>query len=218
MIKGSASLSAKVDIFEKLITSNRSRFLNALAQASDVYTQIDNIISKLENPEPGSSFDMTKANELRNQLANLNKNRTDIDPKQMAQALTQVMALTMGKEGGLPIYNDAWNLYKELQGGSKSAKQPLSNNKNLYNGSKIDPIFQIMLNVNPDGKLGPITQSALNRYKISVKNPEMSNELAFEALKREPEYNAKKAITFDDNTNLYARQTGGIDRQNPFEG
>lgn len=68
---------------------------------------------------------------------------------------------------------------------------------------KIDPVFQTMLGVNPDGALGPMTQSALDRYKATIGMPQSSNELTFEALKREPQYKTRQAIPYDDNSNTY---------------
>jgi hypothetical protein len=52
----------------------------------------------------------------------------------------------------------------------------------------IDKAFQTILGVEADGALGPITQKALDAYKARVNpsNPTMSNELAFEFLKKEP--------------------------------
>ena len=70
--------------------------------------------------------------------------------------------------------------------------------------AKIDPIFQTMLGVNPDTQLGPQTQAALDRYKASRKSPSMSNELAFEYLKKEPAYASRSAMQYDDNSNTYA--------------
>jgi hypothetical protein len=67
----------------------------------------------------------------------------------------------------------------------------------------IDKKFQAMLGVNTDGALGHITQSALDIYKKSVDNPGISNELAFEYLKREPEFATGKAMVYDDNANVY---------------
>lgn len=84
-----------------------------------------------------------------------------------------------------------------------------------WTGPKIDPIFQTMLGVNPDGKLGRITQSALDIYKKS-RNPGMSNELAFEYLKREPQYKAKMPLPYDDNSNTYGSTANQIVRENPF--
>jgi hypothetical protein len=80
---------------------------------------------------------------------------------------------------------------------------------------RIDTVFQTMLGVNPDGSLGPMTQSALDRYKAS-RNPGMSNELAFEYLKREPEYRGKRALPWDDNSNTYGSTANQIARENPF--
>jgi hypothetical protein len=61
-----------------------------------------------------------------------------------------------------------------------------------------------MLGVNPDGKLGSQTQHALNRYKAS-RNPNMTNALAYEYLKKEPEYASRSEMRYDDNSNTYAR-------------
>lgn len=80
---------------------------------------------------------------------------------------------------------------------------------------RIDPIFQTMLGVNSDGSLGPMTQSALDRYKAS-RNPGMSNELAFEYLKREPEYRGRRALPWDDNSNTYGSTANQIVRESPF--
>lgn len=83
--------------------------------------------------------------------------------------------------------------------------------------SKIDTTFQTMLGVNPDGSLGPMTQSALEQYKKSVGIPngagseatlrtdsKKTNQQAFDHLKQRPEYQTKKRIAWDDNTNTYA--------------
>jgi hypothetical protein len=70
--------------------------------------------------------------------------------------------------------------------------------------AKIDPIFQTMLGTAPDTQLGPQTQAALDRYKASRKNPGMTNELAFEYLKKEPAYASRSAMQYDDNSNTYA--------------
>ena len=69
-----------------------------------------------------------------------------------------------------------------------------------WTGERIDPTFQKMLGVNPDGKLGRQTQHALNRYKA---NRNMTNALAYEALKKEPEYATGAAMKYDDNSNTY---------------
>ena len=71
-----------------------------------------------------------------------------------------------------------------------------------WTGQRIDPIFQKMLGVNPDGKLGTQTQHALNRYKAG-RNYNMTNALAYEYLKREPEYTTQSAMQYDDNSNTY---------------
>jgi hypothetical protein len=60
----------------------------------------------------------------------------------------------------------------------------------------IDKTFQVILGVDPDGSLGPITQKALDAYKAKVNpnNPTMNNQLAFEFLKREPQYQTKQLL------------------------
>lgn len=73
-----------------------------------------------------------------------------------------------------------------------------------WTGQRIDPIFQKMLGVNPDGKLGRQTQYALNRYKAG-RNYNMTNALAYEYLKKEPEYATQSAMQYDDNSNTYTR-------------
>jgi hypothetical protein len=73
-----------------------------------------------------------------------------------------------------------------------------------WTGETIDPVFQTMLGVNADGKLGRQTQYALNRYKAG-RNPNMTNALAYEYLKKEPEYASKAAMKYDDNSNTYAK-------------
>lgn len=72
-----------------------------------------------------------------------------------------------------------------------------------WTGPRIDPVFQTMLGVNPDTKLGRQTQAALDVYKKTIGQTGASNELAFEALKREPQYASKTAIPYDDNANVY---------------
>ena len=79
----------------------------------------------------------------------------------------------------------------------------------------IDPIFQTMLGVNNDGAFGPQTRAALDIYKKS-RNPGMSDELAFEYLRREPQYKAKVALPYDDNSNTYGSTANQIIRDNPF--
>jgi DNA-binding ferritin-like protein len=69
-------------------------------------------------------------------------------------------------------------------------------------GARIDPVFQIMLGVKPDGKLGPLTQAALdaykrklvNKYPDRIRNKDISNENAFQYLKGEPEFLTKKEM------------------------
>jgi hypothetical protein len=65
----------------------------------------------------------------------------------------------------------------------------------------IDKAFQTMLGVASDGFLGPITQKALDAYKAKVNpnNPTMNNELAFEFLKREPQYQTKQLLPTTSN-------------------
>lgn len=70
----------------------------------------------------------------------------------------------------------------------------------------IDKKFQSMLHASPDGQLGPKTRAALEAYKKS-RNPGMSDELAFEYLKKEPEYASGKELPFDDNSNTFGRST-----------
>ncbi len=84
-----------------------------------------------------------------------------------------------------------------------------------WTGPRIDPVFQTMLGVSADGKLGKMTQSALDVYKKS-RNPGMSNELAFEYLKREPEYRARRPLPYDDNSNTYGSTANQIVRETPF--
>lgn len=82
---------------------------------------------------------------------------------------------------------------------SKAAPAPAAG----WTGPRIDPVFQTMLSLSPDGKLGPMTQQALNVYKKSVNQPTMSNELAYEYLKAEPEYASKTKMEHDDNANVF---------------
>lgn len=67
----------------------------------------------------------------------------------------------------------------------------------------IDPKFQKVLDLNPDGVLGPVTRSALDKYKKSIGQENVSDEFAFEALKNETAYKANKALIYDDNQNVY---------------
>ena len=60
-----------------------------------------------------------------------------------------------------------------------------------------------MLGVDPDGLLGPATQNVLNIFKKSMNNPEATNEIAFAALRNQPEYAQKKKLGYDDNANVF---------------
>lgn len=67
----------------------------------------------------------------------------------------------------------------------------------------IDPKFQKVLGLNPDGVLGPVTKSALDAYKKSIGQENVSDEFAFEALKNETAYKANRALIYDENQNVY---------------
>lgn len=93
---------------------------------------------------------------------------------------------------------------------------------------RIDTTFQTMLGVNPDGSLGPLTQSALEMYKKSIGLPygadeatrktdsNKNNQQAFESLKKRPEYKARKPMVYDDTNDVYQAPPGGIVRESPF--
>lgn len=70
-------------------------------------------------------------------------------------------------------------------------------------GKSIDPKFQKLLGLNPDGILGPVTRSALDNYKKSIGQDGASDELVFIGMKNEPAYQAGKALVYDDNQNVY---------------
>lgn len=92
----------------------------------------------------------------------------------------------------------------------------------------IETTFQVMLGVNPDGALGPMTQSALEMYKKSVGLPygadeatrktdsNKNNQQAFESLKQRPEYKTKSRMEYDDTNDVYKQPAGGIVREVPF--
>lgn len=88
-------------------------------------------------------------------------------------------------------------------------KPPASQTAPKQKFQRINPVFQTMLGVNPDGQLGPTTQGSLNTYKKSKGNPTMSNELAFRYLETEPEYRTKKMMNYNENSGVYdfAKQT-----------
>jgi len=69
----------------------------------------------------------------------------------------------------------------------------------------IDPIFQKMLDVNEDSKLGPETQTALDRYKKSIgyQPSAITNQLTFEFLKKEPEYASRQSMDQDEMMDIY---------------
>tara|TARA_R110000868_G_scaffold75946_3_gene218805 strand:- start:17426 stop:18199 length:774 start_codon:yes stop_codon:yes gene_type:complete len=67
----------------------------------------------------------------------------------------------------------------------------------------IDPKFQKLLGLNPDGILGPVTRSALDNYKKSIGQDNASDEIAFIGMKNEPAYQAGTALVYDDNQNVY---------------
>jgi len=123
---------------------------------------------------------------------------------EIVQAGQQKMFGTDNRQGPVPInwnsqpQSNVINLPTQTMVSPKTPAKPQG-----WTGPKIDPVFQTMLGVNPDGKLGRQTQAALDIYKKSIRQPGVSNELAFENLKREPQYKAKQAIPYDDNANVY---------------
>lgn len=84
-----------------------------------------------------------------------------------------------------------------------------------WTGPRIQAIFQTMLGVTPDTKLGRQTQAALDMYKKN-RNPGMSNELAFEYLKQEPEYRTRRPMQYDDTNDVYLKSPQIPVREAPF--
>jgi len=76
-----------------------------------------------------------------------------------------------------------------------------------WSGKTIDPVFQTMLGVSADGKLGDKTKAALAKYKQSLgaEQSGWSDELALEALKNEPEFKSKSPMKKNPATGLYIR-------------
>jgi hypothetical protein len=73
---------------------------------------------------------------------------------------------------------------------------------------KINPVFQVMLGVNPDGIFGQTTQGSLNTYKRSLGLATMTNQQAFEFLKKEPAFASKTMMPFDEASGMFrSKQT-----------
>jgi hypothetical protein len=117
----------------------------------------------------------------------------------------------------------------EDQGGGGEKLQTLQDviisGKKPNKYKSIDPKFQKLLGLNPDGILGPVTRSALDNYKKSIGQDGASDELAFIGMKNEPAYQTGTALVYDDNQNVYLSnflaekyKTNLPARKNPFMG
>lgn len=91
------------------------------------------------------------------------------------------------------------NLHNIIDLNDQEQDQPLMKSKH----TNIDPKFQKVLGLNPDGLLGPVTRSALDAYKKSINQENASDALIFEALKNETAYKANRSLVYDDNQNVY---------------
>ena len=211
------TLLKRAEFYEKLaLYSDRNAFLQAIAQQSymtekfgpQLKTQLDSIIRDMGALRIDPN--------LVNRLTDMSESYTPFNRLLLVAALTQAAAQYPKTPQSAPQLQNLQNLITTLKGpetappqtdeygtgtGTKVKEQPVKPWHSKY--PPIDPKFQKMLGVNTDGALGNVTQSALDRYKASIDMPEISNALAFEYLKREPEYAAGKQMEFDDNSNLY---------------
>ncbi len=96
-----------------------------------------------------------------------------------------------------PVVNPKDPGYASSTGNPEPTDNHSKSKANVWTGPRIDPVFQTMLGVTPDGKLGKQTQAALDAYKATVGQEGTSNALAFEYLKVRPEYLAKQRMSND---------------------
>lgn len=228
------TLLKKAEFYEKLaLYSDRQAFLQAIAQQSfmtekfgpQLKSQLDTVIRDM------GALGVSPA--LINKLTDMSESYSPFNRVLLVSDLVQAASQYPRTPQAAPQLQNLQSLIASLRGpetkpdteepygtgtGTKVNEAPMKPWHSKY--PPIDPKYQRMLGVNSDGSLGPQTQSALNIYKASVGNPSMSNELAFEYMKREPEYASGKQMEFDDNSNTYNTATQkrkkGIEPVTPF--